>query len=114
MSVRYHLIALTSFQSALFSFGSDAVPIIPVSLAFRCFPASTMHPTDAKALVAPWRLNDKIGKRWAAWLHFIGCENRQGRSGHAEGALVSRQGIAFDYNLAAELYLSRPSRRHTD
>ena len=27
---------------------------------------------------------------------------------------MSRQGIAFDYNLAAELYLSRRSTRHTD
>jgi hypothetical protein len=27
---------------------------------------------------------------------------------------VSRQGIAFDYSLPAELYLSRPRRRHTD
>jgi hypothetical protein len=27
---------------------------------------------------------------------------------------VSRQGIAFDYNSPAELYLSRPRRRHTD
>ena len=27
---------------------------------------------------------------------------------------MSRQGIAFDYNLAAELYLLRRSRRHTD
>jgi hypothetical protein len=30
------------------------------------------------------------------------------------GALVSRQGIAFDYNSPAELYLSRRKRRHTD
>jgi molybdate transport system regulatory protein len=30
------------------------------------------------------------------------------------GALVSRQGIAFDYSSPAELYLSRRKRRHTD
>jgi molybdate transport system regulatory protein len=30
------------------------------------------------------------------------------------GALVSRQGIAFDYSSPAELYLSRRRRRHTD
>ena len=30
-----------------------------------------------------------------------------------ERTTVSRQGIAFDYNSPAELYLSRP-RRHTD
>ena len=27
---------------------------------------------------------------------------------------MSRQGIAFDYNSPAELYLSRPTGRHTD
>ena len=27
---------------------------------------------------------------------------------------MSRRGIAFDYNSPAELYLSRPRRRHTD
>ena len=27
---------------------------------------------------------------------------------------MSCQGIAFDYNSPAELYLSRPRRRHTD
>ena len=30
------------------------------------------------------------------------------------GALVSRQGIAFDYSSPAELYLSRRRGRHTD
>jgi Arc/MetJ-type ribon-helix-helix transcriptional regulator len=37
-----------------------------------------------------------------------------GPPGYVGGALVSRQGTAFDYSSPAELYLSRRRGRHTD